>query len=301
MSLYRPTPGFKGRTFKLCVLTRWDFNFCVRSSPLRGSRKRFRSDHHVTLCRRVECTLIGAWFQPSKERGLPHLVADGTSLLATVNVRCYLFWRYCQESTTSLVLLLIHNFFHVPYPDTWALPWFALLERVQQFCIELFHAFSPGKLNGSVTQLNRKQLFIQGHGSATAWIRQWRKHGGRSLSFSRGLLLVMFWLAEAVLVISSSESTVQSLLKQLCSGCVQSHVLLISQELQFSCFPWTIRSSGGHVGRFSSDPLSVFFFFCKRPLWVVLAWVGMSTLWSCPSSISSADHSVAHTLKCPEG
>ena len=29
------TPGFTGRTFKLCVLTRWDFNFCVRSSPLR--------------------------------------------------------------------------------------------------------------------------------------------------------------------------------------------------------------------------------------------------------------------------
>ena len=26
------TPGFKGRTFKLCVLTRRDFNFCVRSS-----------------------------------------------------------------------------------------------------------------------------------------------------------------------------------------------------------------------------------------------------------------------------
>ena len=29
-------PGFKGRTFQLCALTRWDFNFCVRSSPLRG-------------------------------------------------------------------------------------------------------------------------------------------------------------------------------------------------------------------------------------------------------------------------
>ena len=28
--------GLKGRTFKLCVLTKWDFNFCVRSSPLRG-------------------------------------------------------------------------------------------------------------------------------------------------------------------------------------------------------------------------------------------------------------------------
>ena len=35
----RPTLGFKGRTFKLCVLTRWDFNFCVRSSPLRGNRE----------------------------------------------------------------------------------------------------------------------------------------------------------------------------------------------------------------------------------------------------------------------
>ena len=36
MPIYRPTPGFKGTTFKLCVLTRWDLNFCVRSSPLRG-------------------------------------------------------------------------------------------------------------------------------------------------------------------------------------------------------------------------------------------------------------------------
>ena len=36
MAIYWPTPGFKGRTFKLCVLTRWDFNFCVRSSQLWG-------------------------------------------------------------------------------------------------------------------------------------------------------------------------------------------------------------------------------------------------------------------------
>ena len=39
MAIYWPTPDFKGRTFKLCVLTRWDFNFCVRSSPLRGIGK----------------------------------------------------------------------------------------------------------------------------------------------------------------------------------------------------------------------------------------------------------------------
>ena len=36
MAIYWPTPGFKGKMFKLCVLTRWDLNFCVRSSPLRG-------------------------------------------------------------------------------------------------------------------------------------------------------------------------------------------------------------------------------------------------------------------------
>ena len=30
------TSGYKGRTFKLCVLTRCDFNFCIRNSPLQG-------------------------------------------------------------------------------------------------------------------------------------------------------------------------------------------------------------------------------------------------------------------------
>ena len=35
MAIYWPTTGFKGRMFKLCVLTRWDLSFCVRSSPLR--------------------------------------------------------------------------------------------------------------------------------------------------------------------------------------------------------------------------------------------------------------------------
>ena len=36
MAIYWPNSGLKGRTFKLCVLTRWVFNFCVRSSPMRG-------------------------------------------------------------------------------------------------------------------------------------------------------------------------------------------------------------------------------------------------------------------------
>ena len=36
MTIYWPAPGFKGRTPKLCVLTRWDFNFCIHSSALKG-------------------------------------------------------------------------------------------------------------------------------------------------------------------------------------------------------------------------------------------------------------------------
>ena len=42
MAIYWPTQGFKGRTFELCVLTRWDFNFCIRSSPLPGGGERER-------------------------------------------------------------------------------------------------------------------------------------------------------------------------------------------------------------------------------------------------------------------
>ena len=34
MAIYRPAPGFKGRTFTLWVLNSWVFNFCVRSTPL---------------------------------------------------------------------------------------------------------------------------------------------------------------------------------------------------------------------------------------------------------------------------
>ena len=40
--------------------------------------------------------------------------------------------------------------------------------------------------------------------------------------------------------------------------------------------------------------------FCRRPWWAVLAWTDMSTLWYCPSSISSADHGITHPLSCPD-
>ena len=41
--------------------------------------------------------------------------------------------------------------------------------------------------------------------------------------------------------------------------------------------------------------------FCRRSLWTVLAWAGMSTLWCCPPSTSSADHGIPHPPRCPKG
>ena len=83
----------------------------------------------------------------------------------TVNTSC----NACHEGQVILVrthlsspiLTKPHNYselFHMPYLDAWALPWSALLEWVQWCCTNLFHAFSPDQLNGSVTQLNRNSL-----------------------------------------------------------------------------------------------------------------------------------------------
>ena len=80
-------------------------------------------------------------------------------------------------------------------------------------------------------------------------------------------------------------------------------------SVQFSSVPWPIGSSGDMRDDSAEIPFSVFLFFFsfffllfgRRPLWAVLAWAGMSTLWWCSSSISSADNSVAHSPSCPEG
>ena len=39
----------------------------------------------------------------------------------------------------------------------------------------------------------------------------------------------------------------------------------------------------------------------ERPSWAFLTWARTSTFRHCPSSISSADHGVAHPARCPEG
>ena len=48
----------KGRTFKLCVLTRWDFNFCVRSSPLRGTEEWRIAAGHLGVKKTEEWTIV---------------------------------------------------------------------------------------------------------------------------------------------------------------------------------------------------------------------------------------------------
>ena len=60
MAIYWPTPGFKGRVFELCVLNRLDFNFSVRSSPL---RELFftPSPHTSYTAKRRTCGMV-SWF-----------------------------------------------------------------------------------------------------------------------------------------------------------------------------------------------------------------------------------------------
>ena len=74
----------------------------------------------------------------------------------------------------------------------------------------------------------------------------------------------------------------------------QSLLLLSKQSQRYE--QWPIRRTWGTIWQRSSSSL-----FCRRPLWAVPAWAGISILWCCPSSISSADNGVAHSPTCPEG
>ena len=69
-----------------------------------------------------------------------------------------------------------------------------------------------------------------------------------------------------------------------------------SFPVQFSPLTnWVIGGTWEMIQHRSSSSL-----FCRTPLWAVLAIAGMFTLWCCPSSISSANHGVAHPPKCPK-
>ena len=73
--------------------------------------------------------------------------------------------------------------------------------------------------------------------------------------------------------------------------------MTIWDVLQFNALTdWVTGGTWGMIQQRSFSSL-----FCKRPLCAGLAWADMSTICCCPSSISSADHGVAHPPWCPEG
>ena len=87
-------------------------------------------------------------------------------------------------------------------------------------------------------------------------------------------------------------------------GQMESHNLLQQSRIRwkliggFSSIPWPIGLSGGTRGTIQQGASSCL--FCRRPLWAFLVLAWLSTLWCCPSSISSADHGIIHPPRCPE-
>ena len=66
-------------------------------------------------------------------------------------------------------------------------------------------------------------------------------------------------------------------------------------SVQFSpLIDWVTGGTQGTIQQRSSSNL-----FCRSPLWAVLTWAGMSTLWCCQSSISSTDHGITLPSKVP--
>ena len=69
--------------------------------------------------------------------------------------------------------------------------------------------------------------------------------------------------------------------------------------VHFSSVPWPIGSSGGHKGRFSRDPLLVF--SAGGPCQKLWHWQGYVHSLVLSIQHSSADHSIIHPPRCPEG
>ena len=100
----------KGRTFKLCVLTRWDFNFCVRSSPLRGGAEDMKS--RIVMFKE-EWKI--AW---ATKEALYQLISVNShtlnlsSVSSPLNKSFVSYSVFCHVCSTSLVLVCVrpHGF-----------------------------------------------------------------------------------------------------------------------------------------------------------------------------------------------
>ena len=93
-----PTPGFRGRTFKLCVLTRGNFNFCVRSSPLKSQRH--LCDRHTTLSFSGPDPPSDSVVRPGWNS---YTIRDFIGPLHRVSVASDRIVQLCQSSRLSLI------------------------------------------------------------------------------------------------------------------------------------------------------------------------------------------------------
>ena len=79
------------------------------------------------------------------------------------------------------------------------------------------------------------------------------------------------------------------------TNCAEIKISFVSTKhrLQFSSVQsvadWVVGRTRGTIQQRSSSSR-----FCRRPLWAVLAWAGIATLWCCPCSISFADSVGTH-------
>ena len=77
-------------------------------------------------------------------------------------------------------------------------------------------------------------------------------------------------------------------------------VVMVTIAVQFSAVPWPSRSSGGHVGRFSRDPLPVSSERVHSEQ-VRLALAGTSTLRTSITHFLWRLYGVTDRRRCPEG
>ena len=115
MAIYWLTPGFKGRTVQLCVLTGWDFNFYVRSSPKRGTLLRTQSYHRISL-------LNLRWVACCQECSVPNSYLSGLSSLIPPSIFfLHIKWRVTR--TLNSTFTQFDDVFHtgMTFSVAWAL------------------------------------------------------------------------------------------------------------------------------------------------------------------------------------
>ena len=141
MAIYWPTPDLKGRMFKLCVLTRWDFKFCVRSSPLRERGGGGCLSACVRVRAYVEQTFIFLRFQASEKQSRERRTQTKNELnkCKTTEARNYLtlhqvtFYALRFHSGATIHTHIHHTHTHTQKHNTQQVKWHNLQKRWREY------------------------------------------------------------------------------------------------------------------------------------------------------------------------